>query len=218
VPAVRPEFGPTLPELLRPWLRAHPCAGRAGAAVLIVAAVVGVALAVRAGGATEEAVVRSPSITFNLIYPEGLERVSPRRGELLRLANPPAAGATLSYVVRPVALPPYRGDINGFLPLFTARLIADMRRVYARFALRGEGRVRINDVPGYGVQFQARIGGRLFFGRRLLLFPDEPGARHGADVLLLASASLAVPNVDAVGNAGPLKTALRSFRFGTERP
>jgi glutamate-1-semialdehyde aminotransferase len=36
---------------------------------------------------------------------------------------------------------------------------------------------------------------------------------------MLAARSPAVPRVDAVGSAsGALKTAIRSFRFGTDRP
>jgi hypothetical protein len=39
-----------------------------------------------------------------------------------------------------------------------------------------------------------------------------------ADIDLRAARSPAIPNVDAIGNNGVLKTPLRSFRFGTARP
>jgi hypothetical protein len=218
VPAVRPEFGPTLPELLRPWTRAHPRVTRAVLVLLVLGVGAAITLLVRSGEDTRTAIVDSPVVTFNLIYPQGLVRVAPQRGELLHLRSPPGAPHSLTYAARAIVLPRYRGDINGYLPLYSAALIEAMRHGYRSFALRGEGRVRINEAIGYGMQFQARRGGTLVFGRRLLLFPGETPGRRGVDILLLAAASPAVPNVDAVGNAGPLKTALRSFRFGTERP
>jgi hypothetical protein len=37
--------------------------------------------------------------------------------------------------------------------------------------------------------------------------------------MIMAARSQSIPRVDAVASAnGPLKTAIRSFRFGTERP
>ncbi len=40
----------------------------------------------------------------------------------------------------------------------------------------------------------------------------------GVEIGILATRSPAVPRVDAVGAEGQLRTALRSLRFGTERP
>jgi hypothetical protein len=218
VSVVRPEFRPTLPELVQPWARAHPRAARAGAVLLLVAVITVLGLVVRGGEGTHSAVVKGPIVSFNLIYPDGLVRVAPGRDAALRLQSPPGARHTLAFTVRPIALPAYRGDVNGYLPLVSSHLIDDMRRSSQAFALRGEGRARINESSGYGMLFQTRVAGRLVYGRRLLLLPDETRPRRGVDILLLAASSPAVPNADAVGNAGPLKTALRSFRFGTERP
>ena len=215
---MRPEFGPTLPELLAPRLRRLPRGVQAVVAVVALA-VVAVALAVVFGrGGDQTVVVRGPA-TFNLQYPSGLVRVAPRRGELLRLESPPGARYPLLYVVRPSTLPPYVGDINGIVPLFSARVITAMQGANPAFVLRGEGRMRVNENAfGYSLQFQTRLGGRLTFGRRLLLYPGETGVRRGVDVLMFARASPTVPNVDAVGGAGPLKPAMRTFRFGAKRP
>ena len=62
------------------------------------------------------------------------------------------------------------------------------------------------------------IGASDSEGRVILLVPDEPGVREGAQIEMLVTRSPAVPRADAVGANGPLKTPLRSFRFGTERP
>jgi hypothetical protein len=120
--------------------------------------------------------------------------------------------------VRPITLPAYRGDPAGVEPIVASGLIAQMRRTYPGFILRSESRTRINRQPGYQIQFQTRVDGRTAYGRRTILFPDEPAVREGADITVLSVRSPTIPNVDAVGSNGPMKQPYRSFRFGTERP
>jgi hypothetical protein len=218
---VREEFGPTLPELLGPRLRALPRAARLTLAVL--AALVVVALAALFLRGTEDtrahAVVGAP-IAYNLVYPPSLVRVRPHAGETLRLATPPGTPAPQSFAVKAFRLPPYHGDSTGILTLMSANMITRMSRAYPGFVWRGDGRVNYNRQPGYEILFQAKIGGRTTYGRRTLLVPggDTP-PREGVDITMLAARSPAIPRVDAIGSAsGALKTAIRSFRFGTERP
>ena len=76
-PPVRPEFRPTLPELLGPRLRRL---SRVGVALLALAGVALVALVVVLGGgggaATQTVVVRQP-VAFNLVYDgDRLERAA----------------------------------------------------------------------------------------------------------------------------------------------
>jgi hypothetical protein len=218
---VRPEFGPTLPELLGPRVRALPPAARVvlgGVAVLVVLALaVGVVRAGRDGRTT--VVVREP-IAYNLIYPAGLERVRAIGPETLRLEAPRSAADPQWFAVTPLRLPAYRGDATAVLMGMSPTLIDRMRRSIPGFVWRGDGRVNYNRQPGYEILFQARIHGRTWYGRRTLLLPggDEP-PRTGADINMMAARSAAIPRVDAIGSAtGALKTAIRSFRFGTERP
>jgi hypothetical protein len=219
---VRPEFGPTLAELVRPRVRALPFAARlvvwAAVAALLVALVLG-ALRLRSGEQRTAVVVREP-VAFNLTYPEGLRRVAPRPGEALRLASPADAPAPQSFAVAPMRLDRYRGDVTAVLMGRSPRLIEHMRATLPGFVWRGDGRVNYNRQPGYEILFQARIDGRTWYGRRTLLVPggDEP-PREGVDIMIMAARSEAIPRVDAVASAtGALKTAIRSFRFGTERP
>jgi len=218
---VRPEFGPTLPELLGPRIRALPRGGRIALAVVVALVLVALVYVLRRD--TEDtrarAVVREP-IAYNLVYPPALVRVRPHAGETLRLQTPPGTPAPQSFAVKPFKLPPYHGDSTGILTLMSANMITRMQSAYAGFAWRGDGRVNYNRQPGYEILFQAKIGGRTTYGRRTMLVPggDTPPT-EGVDITMLAARSPAVPRVDAVGAAnGALKTAIRSLRFGTERP
>ena len=220
---VRPEFGPTLPELLAPRVRALPRAAQIALAVLaalVVAGAVYVVVHRREADERPQAVVRSP-IAYNLLYASPLERVAPRGRETLRLQTPAGDAAPQSFTVTPYKLPPYKGDATGILTLQSANMITQMRRTIPGFVWRGDGRVNYNRQPGYEILYQAKIDGRTTYGRRTILLPggDTP-PREGVDIWMVAARSDTVPRVDAVGatNGTALKTAIRSFRFGTERP
>jgi hypothetical protein len=219
---VRPEFGPTLPELLAPRVRALPRAAQIALAGVVALVVVALAYGLVVRGARDDrahAVVREP-LAYNLVYPPALRRVAPRGRETLRLETPPGAAAPQSFAVTPYRLPPYKGDPTGILTLQSANMIARMRATIPGFVWRGDGRVNYNRQPGYEILYQAKLDGRTMYGRRTILLPggDAP-PKEGVDITMLAARSEAVPRVDAVGSsAGALKTAIRSFRFGTERP
>ena len=163
-------------------------------------------------------VVQGP-VAFNLLYDDAkLERAAPQGGDSLLLRTPASDPDPESFTVRPVRLPAYTGDASGVLPGFASGLIEEMRAADPEFVLRSEGRARVNRQPGYQIQFQTKQGGRTAYGRRALLFKEEPGVRDGADITMLAVRSPSMPNVDAVGSNGPTKLPYRSFRLGTERP
>ena len=218
---VRPEFGPTLPELLGPRVHALPRAGQVALAALAAVVVAGLAFAFLRGDAEERTtvVVREP-IAYNLVYPPALEKVRPRGRETLRLETAPGAADPQSFAVTPFRLPPYHGNSTGVLTGMSPNLITRMRRTIPGFVWRADGRVNYNRQPGYEILFQAKLNGRTWYGRRTLLVPggDQP-PREGVDITFMAARSAAIPRVDAVGSSrGALKTAIRSFRFGTERP
>jgi hypothetical protein len=217
VPVVREEFGPTLPELVGRRLGVRPRTVWLSLAAIGAVAVVVVAwLALRPDPNESTVVVHEP-VTYNLIYPDALQRVAPRSGETLRLQS--RSGPPQSFAVRTLRLEPYKGDVSAALTFLSARLIDEMRGQYQDFVWRGDGRVNINKQPGYQIIFQARVDGRTTYGRRVLLVakPDPP-PREGVDLTILAARSPSVPNLDSVGATGALKTAYRSFRFGSDRP
>jgi hypothetical protein len=218
---VRPEFGPTLPELLGPRVRALPRAARVAIAAigaLVLVALVATVLRGRVDDRTE-VVVREP-IAYNLVHTDALHTVRPVGRETLRLETARGAGDPQRFAVTPLRLPPYRGDATGVLTGMSPNLITRMRATIPGFVWRSDGRVNYNRQPGYEILFQAKIGGRTWYGRRTLLVPGgETPPREGVDIMIMAARSAAIPRADAVASAsGALKTAIRSFRFGTERP
>lgn len=230
VSVVREELGPSLPELLRPHLgrlsrlqQRLLAAAAIGAVVLLAAAYL-----VLRSDPLPTIVVREP-IAFNLIHRADFPEVARRPGELLRLegnlpiAKPGAPPARETFVVRPLTVPPFRGDISSaYLSLATAKL-AELQAADPQVRYRGEGKARINLIPGYQLSYATRQDGRTLFGRIYWLVPEpaedgDPQTREGVTLTLTAQFSGQVPNPAAVGSDVLLKAPLRSFRFGTERP
>jgi len=221
---LRPEFGPGLPALLAPRLRWSVRRTQwviLGLFALLVAVQGTRVVLARGSQLTHELVISRP-IAFNLGYRDGLERVRPRPGELLRLRSAAGGKTDETFTVAPLRLAPYTGDPAGVLPVLAAREVAKLRASFpADFRYRGDGRARINLLPGHQILFQTRLGGRLHYGKRYFLLPEvapPAQAREGVVITLLSRYSAATPSVDAVGVFGLMKGPLRSFRFGTERP
>jgi hypothetical protein len=214
--AVRPEFGPTLPELLGPRIRVLPRAVRfalaAAGALLLIALVWALFLRGEGAKAKRAVIVRAP-VAFNFVYRAPFRKETPLADELARVGSKEQA-----FSVRELSLPAYGGDAAGFLPLYAATLEAQMAKDLPGFTWRSDGRANINKQQGFEIVFQFRRGdGTLMYGRRILLLPSVT-ARQGADLWATAPRSPAIVRADDVGHNGGLKTALRSFRFGTERP
>jgi GNAT superfamily N-acetyltransferase len=213
---VRPEYGPTLPELLR----RVPRVVRWGvwAALAVLAAVV---LFVGGGGtapAETSAVIRGER-TFNLAWsPERLHRTDVP-GALLALEGSRDGLFLDSFTVRAVTLPAYRGAGAGaVLPLLAAQRLAEVRGADGFVASNPpEGRARVNESPGYQITWRERRGGRTIYARDIWLLPPVDGARDAVRIELRSTPAAGTPNADRTGGTGALKQPLRSFRFGTER-
>jgi hypothetical protein len=211
--AVKPQYGPTLVQMLAPRSLALR-AGVAALAVALVAVTVAVYLATRPN---ETFVLERTPVTFNLAYGPQFRRV-PVAGAVVALANERGGLFLDSYVIRPLTLPPYRGAAGGMLPVYANGYIDRLRRRYPAFEFVGEGRARINNGIGYEVTFRSRREGRTLYGRHLLLVEELPdGRRHGVVVELESTPAAGTPNADEIGDHGALKQPLRSFRFGEDR-
>jgi hypothetical protein len=81
--------------------------------------------------------------------------------------------------------------------------------------LRGEGKTRVNTVPGYQVLYSTRIAGQEVYGRNVLLLPAHPGVRRGVEIVMLtsATASSEVKAPSEVASTGVLLRPLKTFTF-----
>jgi hypothetical protein len=207
---VAPEHRPTLREELAPL----PALARwAVIGVLgLLAIAVGTALT---GGASSDGkrIVRERPIAFNLLVPPGMSEIKPAAGEWVHLERK----GRDSFVVEPLELPAYKGDVGGVLPIVAARELDALKRRFPALEPVEEGKARINQVAGYSLVFRARRNPRVY-GRLVLLPRPAPGALDGVKLLLLANPSAGAGKAADVGTRGQLKTPYRSFRFGTEGP
>jgi hypothetical protein len=212
--AMKPEYGPTLGRLLAPRWHAASRLTRltltaAGAALLV--AIVAAALTL-----ANASFSHGGSVPFSFSY-RGLYRVAPDAGGFIKIQRHHADGSVRdSLAVDPLRLGPYSGLLPGALPLYATSYIRELSRRYTGFVLRGEGKTRVNNIPGYNVYYTARVQGRKLFGRDILLVPERPGAREGVDIVLLTSptktSALASPLEVAL--SGILLRPLRTFRLG----
>ena len=188
------------------------------AVVALVALLIALAIVITLRSRPDEThVIVRGTTTFNLAYGPQLERES-TPGALLALRRERGGLFLDSYVVRPLTLPPYRGAAGGTLPVYSVAYMQRLRKRYGDVDLVLEGRTRINNGIGYQLVLRGKLGARTLYVRHLLLVPEEPeGARRGVIIELESTPAAGTPNAVGIGNAGPLKQAMRSFRFGTSR-
>ena len=211
---MRPEYGPTLGRLLAPRWRVS---SRLLRLAVIAAGVGAVVLAAAVALTLENAhYSRAGRVPFSFSY-RGLYRVAPDPGGYVRVQSRYADGSLkYSYAVAPLTVPPYSGYISGELPVYATLYIAGLRRRYPDLVLRGEGKTRVNTVPGYHVLYTAGVDGRQMLGRDVLLLPPRAGVREGVAIEMLtsptATAQVKVPS--EVASAGVLLRPLKTFTFG----
>lgn len=213
--SLRPGFGPSLPALLRDRFGIAP---RTTLIVALVAGLVlaaGILLAVRA--AAEKQLVHEGEPVFNMLYDDGaLREAEPQGGELVRLEGR-RGRVSVRISVKPLRVPPFRGDVaKGLLPVEAQRYVDHLREEDPTFLIRDEGRSTVNDSPGYQVAYRTGPSGAYTYWREIFVVPDEEAPRLGV-VLTFENRR---PNRVRAAGADLValgKSAFRSFRFGTER-
>lgn len=207
---LKPEYGPTLGRLLAPRWHA---ASRLARAVVIAAAVALLALILGAALTFENAhYSRGGTVPFSFSY-RSLHRTAPWPGEWVRLRRQSHGHLEEAFAVGPLHLPPYTVGLSAELPLYATSYIDALRHRYAGFALRGEGKTRVNTVPAYAIAYTAQLAGHMVYGRDILLLPERPGARDGVAIVML-SAPHANPQVSSpllLGTTGTLERPLETF-------
>jgi hypothetical protein len=215
VTVVRPQFEPTLPALVRRrfGVRERVTIGLVVGAVVLIAVA---ALVVRPRVDSVSKLSYDGEPAFNLLYANGaLHEADPRSGELARLEGR-RGRQSVTITARPLALPPYEGDVaHGLLPVYASAHIESLARELDHFQLLEEHRTRINGAPGYEVRFRS---GQTTFGTDTMLLPDEEDAR-GA---VLLSMRRTVDGKLRLGKrekafADLASEAFRSFEFGAGR-
>lgn len=215
MPAVplKPEYRPTLAQLLAPgWRRAS---GGVRLLVMALAAAFVVGVAALTLTLLPAHISYGGPVPFGFSY-KGLYRVAPGAGEDVRVTRHSASGRLLdSFAVAPLTLPPYAGGLSGELPLYAVGYIHSLAQGYAGFELRGEGKTRVNMAPAYNVYYSVLLAGERMYGRDVLLVPERPGAREGVAISMLTSpqSSGQVTSPQLVATAGLLYKPLRTFSF-----
>jgi len=216
---VRPEFGPTLPVLLR---RRAGVPERVTVAFLVLALVLVAvaALIVRPRVDGVGALVHRSEPVFNLEYDTGaLRSTEPRPGELARLEGR-RGRQSVTITARALELPDYEGDAaHGLLPVTASGHIRELARELDRFRLTDQHRTRINDAPGYEVRFVSGPAARPTLGTDTLLLPDEEETR-GAVLLSVRRTVRGRLRLSEREKefADRASEAFRSFSYGTGRP
>jgi hypothetical protein len=211
-----PDFGPTLPALLRGRFGIRE---RVSALVAIgILAAIGLTALVHSYATAPTHLVYRGGPTFNLQYPRHvLRRVTPGPGELVRL-EARRKRLLVSITVLPLHLAAYRGNVTaGLLPVYEDSYARSLRRSQPGFLQSDEGSARVNDVPGYQIGFRSGPPGHFTWGRDMLLLPQDVGVRDGVVLRLRQTVVGSVPKRDQHVLDSAHK-AIKSFRFGTEPP
>lgn len=210
---LRPEYRPTLPQLLAPRWRGASRGVRAltiAFATMLAVATVALVLTllparISYGGA----------VPFSFSY-RSLYRTSPPPGADVRVVRRDRAGNIEdSFAVAPLTLPPYKGALSGAEPLYAAGYIRALAAHLPGFELQGEGKTRVDLMPAYNIYYSAAVAGRTLWGRDVLLVPEGKAARRGVVISMLTTpqANAQVTSPLLVGTAGVLYKPLRTFSF-----
>lgn len=211
---LRPGFGPTLPALLQDRLRIGSRAATAVVAGAVALVVLAAALVALRG--SDEQLVHEGDPVFNLVYDgDWLRPAGPQRGELARLEGR-RGRVSVAVTVRPLSVPPFRGDVaKGFLPLHAQLYMDRLRRRDRTFAIRDEGRSTVNDSPGYQIAYRTGSPGRFTYWREVFVLPDQEAPRRGV-VLAFRNRRPDRISARAFELVHAARSALRSFTFGTD--
>lgn len=211
---IKPEYGPTLGRLLSPRWRAASRLTR----IVVRAGVLGlIALAIAAFFTLENAhYSQGGAVPLSFSY-RGLARVHPLPGEYVRLERHTSDGRLEdSFVLEPLVLPAYSGEVTGELPIYAAGYVRELRSQYKDFALQAEGKTRVNTVPAYQVSYTAQIDGETMWGRNVLLLAEKPGIRRGVKIVMLTTptANKEVVSPLEVASEGVLLRPLKTLTLG----
>jgi hypothetical protein len=153
---------------------------------------------------------------FSVLYKAKV--VHRRPGPGLASFSVARGGMRGSLVVVRYALPDYTGDLAGAVPIVAEHRARDLARRYDGFRLTADNRARLHDAPGYELGFSFRTTTGVGEGTDLILVP--PDVAHPRDGVLVSYrlTKPAGPQPLRIRRAAQaLRSAFRSFEFGTDR-
>jgi hypothetical protein len=215
VPLLRPEFGPSLSELVSGRFSVSRRAVAIGAVVALV--VLAVVIKVVTDDGREQLTVHG-NPDFNVVYdPGSLHRAAPHPGEVMRLEGH-SSHVDVAVTARHANLPPYPGDvIGGQLPLYTTQYTERLKKRLPDFVMGDEGKARLNQAPGYQIAYTSGAPGNRTFWREVYIMPAADQADQTV-VLQMRQTFSGRAGRRARALLKATKKAFRSFRFGTRRP
>jgi hypothetical protein len=213
-PPAAPDYGPSLPALLRQRFGIREVVTRVVAIAIAVAIAVAVVFALTSG---PEQIVYRAGPTFNIQYSSDvLERVAPRGAELVRL-EAQEGKLSASITVSRLRLPPYAGNVtSGLMPVYVDGYERELSRTLEGFRLRDEGSARVNDAQGYQVGFRFGPEGRFTWARDMMLVPGDEDVREGVMLRLRQTKAGTITDAD-LDVLEDVRQSFRSFNFGTDR-
>lgn len=232
-------YGPSLPELVGPRLRALRRWQRVALALALAALVAALAAAVIRHAAELQTYRQTEAdsrerglapIPFHFDHSRTLHHIDPQ-GRYVRLEHRRGGVLADRFSVSELRLGRQEGQISGFMPIVATTYERKAAHDYPGFRLQFEGRARVNDVEGYQFAFTSRLEqpgktARLLFGRVVMLpepydltdpdkeYPPGQNPTRGLVITMLATSLDNVPSATRVGDEGLLQRPYRSFRFG----
>lgn len=215
------DYGPTLPELIRPQWRRAGRWGKAIVLIVVLALTAGVVAYYQSRVDPVEVVNHRgggvPDFTFRY-GADDVRRLEPRGRELVRLESGRNGVLSQRMVISPLDIDDRPGTISARLPLDAASFIERAAERYRGFRLVMEGRMRLNGIEAYQIVFTAQYQGpdrveRQLFGKIVLLPEMIERPERGLTIELLATTLSPISDPLAVGNRGVIKRPFRSLRY-----
>jgi hypothetical protein len=209
---VKPEFGPTLGELVEPRLEVLPRRLR-GFLIGVAIGFVVVAGALLITSAAPSADLNEGGVSFSFSYP-GMSKAATPAGDFIAVQTLSDGRIANSLTVGPWRLPPYFGEISGLAPALTANYLRGFALRTPGFDLESAGRTRIDGYAGYDFSYRRDFDGMTYWGMVVFLTPHLHGDRQGVEISMLVEPALSgVKNPDDIGGAGPLYEPMQTFQI-----
>jgi hypothetical protein len=181
---VKPEYGPTLPDIFEARLGGVPKRLRTVAVAVIGAAVlIAVLLAVRGGSSSISGGGHGVSFSFSYA---GFRPETAPHGDYVLLVARDGGQLAARIEVGPLRLPNYAGNVIGVEPLIAANYMRVFAAHTAGVVLQGAAPTVVDGASAYNFTYTRRIAGSTYFGRVIFITPAGSHPRYGLTVSLLA--------------------------------